>query len=141
MLSSSRIARLTVLKQLGPRLFSTSAVARPAVIEHGAVILAGSRGMSPVSSPAVWVRVFPVRFASTAATPAVPAGEDQEGETKKEAGAVSGGGERKEISSYWGIRPSKIAKEDGTEWRWHCFRVNNLNILFFPPLFSIFANF
>lgn len=30
---------------------------------------------------------------------------------------------KKEIVSYWGIEPNKIAKEDGTEWKWTSFRV------------------
>lgn len=37
-----------------------------------------------------------------------------------------GGGENKNekgVMSYWGIQPSKIVKEDGTEWKWNCFRV------------------
>lgn len=31
--------------------------------------------------------------------------------------------DEKAISSYWGVGPSKITKEDGTEWKWSCFRV------------------
>lgn len=27
------------------------------------------------------------------------------------------------IVSYWGVAPSKITKEDGSPWRWNCFRV------------------
>ncbi|XP_010511265.1 PREDICTED: ubiquinol oxidase 1b, mitochondrial-like [Camelina sativa] len=26
------------------------------------------------------------------------------------------------IVSYWGVKPMKITKEDGTEWKWSCFR-------------------
>ncbi|KAG7563797.1 Alternative oxidase [Arabidopsis suecica] len=26
------------------------------------------------------------------------------------------------IVSYWGVKPMKITKEDGTEWKWTCFR-------------------
>ncbi|KAF3773176.1 Ubiquinol oxidase [Nymphaea thermarum] len=26
------------------------------------------------------------------------------------------------VSSYWGIRPSEITREDGTVWPWNCFR-------------------
>lgn len=28
------------------------------------------------------------------------------------------------IVSYWGVKPMKITKEDGTEWKWSCFRVH-----------------
>ncbi|ONK71587.1 uncharacterized protein A4U43_C04F10230 [Asparagus officinalis] len=104
MLSSTRIVRSSLLNHLGPRLFSTSAVTR-----------------SPVGSSEVWVRVSPVRFASTEATTAAKISGDEESEAKKEASAVPAG-ERKAVASYWGINPSKIAKEDGTEWRWSCFR-------------------
>ncbi|KAF5750579.1 ubiquinol oxidase 2 mitochondrial-like [Tripterygium wilfordii] len=34
----------------------------------------------------------------------------------------AGGKDEKQISSYWGVPPKKITKEDGTEWRWNCFR-------------------
>uniref|UniRef100_A0A6N2KPB6 Ubiquinol oxidase n=1 Tax=Salix viminalis TaxID=40686 RepID=A0A6N2KPB6_SALVM len=30
--------------------------------------------------------------------------------------------EKKEIVSYWGVPPSRVTKEDGTEWKWNCFR-------------------
>lgn len=39
------------------------------------------------------------------------------------AGANGGNKDEKGIMSYWGIHPSKITKQDGTEWKWNCFRV------------------
>ena len=30
----------------------------------------------------------------------------------------------KNIVSYWGIIPTKVTKEDGSAWRWNCFRVS-----------------
>uniref|UniRef100_M8BTK1 Ubiquinol oxidase n=1 Tax=Aegilops tauschii TaxID=37682 RepID=M8BTK1_AEGTA len=28
----------------------------------------------------------------------------------------------KEAASYWGVAPARLVKEDGTEWKWSCFR-------------------
>ncbi|CDJ26408.1 hypothetical protein CFC21_039778 [Triticum aestivum] len=28
----------------------------------------------------------------------------------------------KEAASYWGVAPARLVKEDGTEWKWPCFR-------------------
>ncbi|KAK2373636.1 ubiquinol oxidase 2, mitochondrial [Trifolium repens] len=43
--------------------------------------------------------------------------------SKGSAGAGAGGNkDQKGIMSYWGIQPSKITKQDGTEWKWNCFR-------------------
>ncbi|KAL7150552.1 hypothetical protein ABFS83_05G120200 [Erythranthe nasuta] len=33
-----------------------------------------------------------------------------------------GGGKTVAISSYWGVAPPKISKEDGSPWRWNSFR-------------------
>ena len=33
------------------------------------------------------------------------------------------------IVSYWGVKPMKITKEDGTEWKWSCFRVHSIFLL------------
>lgn len=45
---------------------------------------------------------------------------------EKKVDLSSGGGkkEQKGIVSYWGVEPSKITKQDGTEWKWNCFRVS-----------------
>ncbi|CAA0838270.1 Ubiquinol oxidase 3- mitochondrial [Striga hermonthica] len=32
------------------------------------------------------------------------------------------GGSRAVVSSYWGVAPPNIAGEDGSPWRWNCFR-------------------
>lgn len=50
-------------------------------------------------------------------------GGDKEQEKKQ---AVGGGGgsakDDKEIVSYWGLDPTKVSKEDGSPWKWTCFR-------------------
>lgn len=34
-----------------------------------------------------------------------------------------GGSGNKDVSSYWGIKPEQVKKDDGTPWKWNCFRV------------------
>ncbi|XP_075485901.1 ubiquinol oxidase 2, mitochondrial-like [Primulina tabacum] len=53
----------------------------------------------------------------------------EEGEEKVQAGASvgaaacgGGNGNKGLVVSYWGVEPAKITKEDGTEWKWNCFR-------------------
>ncbi|KAG8066111.1 hypothetical protein GUJ93_ZPchr0004g39667 [Zizania palustris] len=89
----------------GLRVFTatatSSAVARP--------FLAGG---DAVAVPGIWVRLL--------STSSVAATEEA---AKAEAGKV--GGEKKEVvvNSYWGIEQSKkLVREDGTEWKWSCFR-------------------
>lgn len=42
------------------------------------------------------------------------------------------------VSSYWGIRPSKITREDGTVWPWNCFRVGQFFCsMIFPRVLSL----
>lgn len=58
-------------------------------------------------------------------TGAAVAGEDE----KVVAGSpASGRPEENKGVSYWGIAPSKLAKEDGTEWKWNSFRVLSLSL-------------
>lgn len=71
-----------------------------------------------------WIRYSPIgaRNAST-----MTLGEkEQQQEHKEEAtgssGAAAGGQKGKEVVSYWGVQPPKVTKDDGSEWKWHCFR-------------------
>nr|BAB88645.1 alternative oxidase [Triticum aestivum] len=102
---SSRMAGSVLLRRAGAgagRLFATTAspAARTA--------LGGGGG--------AWVRMM-----STSAASQV---KDEAAKGVK-AEAAKGDGEKKEvaISSYWGIDQSKkLVREDGTEWKWSCFR-------------------
>nr|Q40578.2 RecName: Full=Ubiquinol oxidase 2, mitochondrial; AltName: Full=Alternative oxidase 2; Flags: Precursor [Nicotiana tabacum] len=72
----------------------------------------------------MWVRHFPVMGPRSASTVAL---NDKQHDKKVENGgaAASGGGDggdEKSVVSYWGVPPSKVTKEDGTEWKWNCFR-------------------
>ncbi|KAI3703620.1 hypothetical protein L1987_73812 [Smallanthus sonchifolius] len=79
-----------------------------------------------------WVKsspVFGVRNASTS-TMTLGEKEQKDGKDQKEevvggggaTAATSGGQKGKEVASYWGVPPSRLTKEDGSEWKWHCFR-------------------
>ncbi|ESQ47632.1 hypothetical protein EUTSA_v10021013mg [Eutrema salsugineum] len=120
----------SLMKAAGPRLFSTGTAIRPV---SSLEALSASRLLKPpvdsgVSGSAwIWSRApgfGGVRFAST-----VTLGEKQETEanpkkTENESVGGDAGGNKGEkgIDSYWGVEPNKITKEDGTEWKWNCFR-------------------
>jgi ubiquinol oxidase len=101
------MAGAALLRHLGPRLFA----AEPAVSGLTA------RGIMPAAA-----RLLPVRMASTAAE-AASAKQPGHGGTEKQEEAA-GGQSKKAIVSYWGIETPKLVKEDGTEWKWPCFRVS-----------------
>lgn len=123
----SRMAGSALLRHLGPRLFSASFTSRasPAVESSYALLQCSPRSPAPVL-----LRLFPVRMASTSASPAL-GGEAQKEDEAKSAAAVEAEAaavhpsEGKLVSSYWGIERYKITKEDGTPWRWSCFMVSH----------------
>ncbi|XP_042490476.1 ubiquinol oxidase 2, mitochondrial-like [Macadamia integrifolia] len=120
MIRGSRTA-CQLLKQLGPRLFSTATLSEPAT----EILRSGTAGFFhttttgvPVRTSVAWVRfpVVGVRHGSTMAL-------NKEGEEKEvKTSSAAGEPEEKAIASYWGIAPPKITKEDGTDWKWTCFR-------------------
>lgn len=128
--SATRVAR-TMLAGVGPRYFSTAG--RGAVVKRS---LLGGGGMlhgSPVRSEKVvmtWMR-FPARNATTVALGDKPQEEEKVGAGS--GGAAAGGGasgdNNKAVMSYWGVEPAKITREDGSEWRWNCFRVRLIRSL------------
>lgn len=68
------------------------------------------------------------------------AGKDNEKaaeSTSAAAGKMNCGGDGKAIVSYWGVVPPQFSKEDGSPWRWNCFRVclKLYNQLFFLSFF------
>lgn len=38
------------------------------------------------------------------------------------AGNNNEDGGNKDVASYWGIKPEQVKKDDGTPWKWNCFR-------------------
>ncbi|CAN6884327.1 unnamed protein product, partial [Brassica oleracea] len=111
-------AASSLVKAARPRLFSTATTS---------TIRSMSHETSHLLRPAVAdLAMGGVRFASTVTlgektttTDANPKKAEKESSTGGEAGGNKGG---KGIASYWGVEPSKITKEDGTEWKWNCFR-------------------
>ncbi|XP_039121047.1 ubiquinol oxidase 2, mitochondrial-like [Dioscorea cayenensis subsp. rotundata] len=105
----------SLLRQLGPRLFSTAVISRAAAEPSQALLYGSSIFATPARAPTTWVKLLSVRMASSS-TPA------QEEVGQQEEPATTPGDERKEVVSYWGMAPLKLMKEDGTEWKWNCFR-------------------
>ena len=108
------------------RLFSATATS-PAVAA-GRPLLAGGDGFQ-----GSWVRLM----STSAATQA-------KDEAAKAAAAGKGDGEKKEVAvnSYWGIEQSqKLVREDGTEWKWSCFKVRTRSLRSLPLLCSVFPCF
>ncbi|KAL9372184.1 hypothetical protein Peur_034428 [Populus x canadensis] len=62
--------------------------------------------------------VFGLRHGSTASF----SEKDQQQNVQPVAECGGGDKEEKETVSYWGVPPSRVTKEDGTEWKWNCFR-------------------
>lgn len=110
---SSRMAGSVLLRHAGAgasRLFATTATATSPAAR---TVLAGGEG--------AWVRLMSTSAASQVKDEAAKAAA----KSSAAAEAAKGDGEKKEvaISSYWGIEQSKkLVREDGTEWKWSCFR-------------------
>lgn len=123
--SGTRLAR-SMIGVVGPRFFSAATV-RKAATEPATGILTGATGfirqtppgVGPVNDLLFRCRVMGVRKESTLAL-----GGEREHEKPVEAGAAAGGcpEEEKGIASYWGVAPAKVTKDDGSEWKWNCFR-------------------
>lgn len=121
-------AAKSLLMAAGPRLFSTVRT----VSSHEA--LSASHILKPgVTSAWIWTRaptIGGMRFASTITlgekTPMKEEDANQKKTENESTGGDAAGGNNKGdkgIASYWGVEPNKITKEDGSEWKWNCFRV------------------
>jgi hypothetical protein len=90
--------------------------------------LAGGEGVQ-----GSWVRLMSTSAASQA--------KDEAAKAAAAAVAGKGDGEKKEVAvnSYWGIEQSqKLVREDGTEWKWSCFRVRTRSCFLCSALFLWF---
>ncbi|KAM0877257.1 hypothetical protein ACQ4PT_035627 [Festuca glaucescens] len=108
---SSRMAGSVLLRHAGRRLFSATATSPAAAARP---LLAGGEGVQ-----GSWARLMSTSAASQAKDQAAKAAD------AAAAAAGKGDGEKKEVAvnSYWGIEQSqKLVREDGTEWKWSCFR-------------------
>ena len=105
---SSRMAGSILLRHTGTRVFAAAAT-RPA-------LLAGAYGVPAVMG----------RFMSTSSSPAAAAAATPPQKAKEEAAKDGGDKKAVVINSYWGIeQTNKLMREDGTEWKWTCFRVRD----------------
>lgn len=119
--AATSVVRSVTGQMMGPRLLSTAA---------GNASIAGlmraNAGLVGSEKAVVtwWIRSSSIG-ARNASTMALGEKEQQQGR-KEEAtgsgGAAAGGPKGKEVVSYWGVQPPKLTKEDGSEWKWHCFR-------------------
>ncbi|KAF9625152.1 hypothetical protein IFM89_019858 [Coptis chinensis] len=101
-----------VLKQFGPRLFSTTTVRTVIKNEHA---LTGKTSLMHGE----WIRVPAVLGARNGSTMALDKEEDKKQTT---ASGTAPTVDEKRIASYWGVGPPKVTKDDGTDWKWKCFR-------------------
>lgn len=146
MMTSSRIAgaaarRLGAFRMLStmvstgtpPARHAAAAASASAVDPVRVFVTARPGGFAGDFSSEAWVRVpFSVsvrRSASTSASsPPAAAVSGEEGDQGKAPGTAptneaEGKKEDTSVVSYWGIPPSRsITKEDGTEWKWSCFK-------------------
>jgi hypothetical protein len=111
-----------LLRHAGPRFFATTATS-PAVAAARPLLAPGD------GFPAILVRLM-----STSSAAVSEAKEAAKGDSEKKKEAAKGDGEKKKevvINSYWGIDQSnKLVREDGTEWKWTCFRVRQYVLSF-----------
>lgn len=137
------------LATVGSRSFSTVVTAR-AVTNEGPATILGNLNRSPVAAHArdvttFWIRA-PVVGARNVTTMSLREKEQQQEEKQSQSVVAANGGnnneeKENEISSYWGVPPSKVTKDDGTEWRWSCFRVSFAFLRFWSLFFFFFFFF
>lgn len=119
----------------GARMFSTrsaAAVTSPANLEAaGRMMMIRSVGSGSGSGSSVFIKAAGIGGLRRASTVTLAEKEQQvredvkpngDGEKQSAAESSNDGGDKR-IASYWGVPPSRVTKEDGTEWRWRCFRV------------------
>nr|GMC54111.1 ubiquinol oxidase 2, mitochondrial [Ipomoea batatas] len=124
----TRLAR-SLTGHVAPRYFSTAVLRRPATAAGGeagiggvfrggaaAALLNGNPAKASEEVMVAWMR-FPVMGSRRMSTVAV--GDDKQKEKDEKNG---GGRTDSAVVSYWGVDPPKVSKEDGTEWKWQCFR-------------------
>lgn len=76
-----------------------------------------SRFSRPAYMGWMTVHPMPAREQSTLAS-----GDAKEEKPIQVPKTGSENGEQKAIVSYWGVPPANLTKEDGSPWKWHCFR-------------------
>lgn len=109
------------LAAAGQRLFTTTALRG---VSSGTATLVTQLSAGPVRTMTVpWIRAPAIGMRNESTLALGERAEQPDCREDKPARSAGAGGEDKGIVSYWGISPSKVTKEDGTEWKWSCFRV------------------
>ncbi|XP_010278801.1 PREDICTED: ubiquinol oxidase 2, mitochondrial-like [Nelumbo nucifera] len=122
------IRSLLQLKHLGARVFSTAAKepAKGLLMGTGrgratSFLRAGDLGV-----PAAWTNMVCLRFPAlgirNGSTLALGEEEQKTGVQTGSTGFPADGSGNKAIFSYWNITPARVTKDDGTSWKWSCFR-------------------
>ncbi|KAM0873331.1 hypothetical protein ACQ4PT_038130 [Festuca glaucescens] len=104
--SARRAERSAAMAHLGAHFF-VAGRSSAAALGAGPVLTSRAAAMG---APEMWK--CGARSASTAATPV----------SGRLTSPASSGENKKEAASYWGVAPTRLVKEDGTEWKWSCFR-------------------
>lgn len=89
---------------------------RRGVVNTALLAAKGSWVRAPASASSMYgggLRSFSTAMAEKEVEPSPPSSQHSAGGKKDEKG----------VMSYWGIQTSKVTKQDGTEWKWNCFRV------------------
>ncbi|MQM13782.1 hypothetical protein Taro_046709 [Colocasia esculenta] len=81
---------------------------------------------APPQTASLWPPRFSLpRCASTLSAPAQASEEEKAAKKAGTAGKVpqgEGSAQQEAVVSYWGVSPSRLVKDDGSEWRWTCFK-------------------
>lgn len=132
------------------KMMSRNGVGRLSVTGLSDVPLRGMCTVTTVGGSPGAAAVFGTRKGSTAALGEKEVTQHQQEQSNAAAGSISSGGGgrgQKEIVSYWGVQPSKVAKDDGSAWKWSCFRVTGFvfflkkqNLIFDDDLAQLFGH-
>lgn len=101
--AAAKLSR-SIISQLGTRSFSTASVSSSETAQAFARL-----------RPA-----FIIRNLSTSAS----LGGSPKDEKNNSVSSEDKSPNDKIIASYWGVAPANLTKEDGSAWKWNCFRVS-----------------
>ncbi|KAI5656518.1 hypothetical protein M9H77_25311 [Catharanthus roseus] len=123
---ATRISR-SLICQISPRYFSSAAVRghEPSlgILTSGGTttFLHGNPGNGSERTALTWIKL-PMMRARSASTVATVDQKDKDEKREDKNGVADGENGNKAVVSYWGVEAPKLTKEDGTVWRWTCFR-------------------
>lgn len=125
--NGTRLAR-SMIGVVGPRFFSMATIPKAAT-EPAIDILMGATDFIQKTPTRVGPRNdllllrFRVMGIHSESTMSLRGEKEQEKQVQAGSAAGVGPAEEKAVPSYWGVAPTKVTKEDGSPWKWHCFMV------------------